>query len=131
MQDCRYETPQRLEYWLEVQMNAWFAKNLGDAMLAWDSLDRIETLYTSLYGGVDGCRDIAVFIRHESEGRLHCEVMAYFSPDAFLLAAALDAAPCKRPLKHDLSLHVGSGDSWQTLFDPCNCLPERNFNYKN
>ena len=97
-------------------MTAWFAKNLGDAMLAWDSLDRVETLYTSLYGGADSRRDTAVFIRHESEGRLHCEVMAYFSPNAFLLAAALDAAPCKRLSKHDLSLHVGPGDSWQTLF---------------
>lgn len=97
-------------------MTGWFAKNLGDAMLAWDSLDRIESLYTTLYGVADGRRDIAVFIRHESEGRLHCEVMAYFSSDAFLLAAALDAAPCERPSKHDLSLHVGSEDSWKTLF---------------
>ncbi len=98
-------------------MAAWFAKNLGDAMLAWDSLDRIETLYTSWYGRVDGHEDVAVFIRHESEGRLHCEVMAYFSPEAFLLAAALDAAPCERPSKHDLSLHVGPGDVWETLFE--------------
>jgi len=97
-------------------MAAWFAKSMGDAMLAWDSLNRIETLYTSLYGEADGCCNIAVFIRHESEGRLHCEVMAYFSPDAFLLAAALDAAPCSRPLKHDLSLHVGPEDCWQKLF---------------
>jgi len=97
-------------------MTAWFVKNMGDAMLGWDSLDRIETLYTSLYGVDDGRRDIAVFIRHESEGRLHCEVMAYFSPDAFLLATALDAAPCVRPSKHDLSLHVGSEDCWQMLF---------------
>ena len=97
-------------------MTGWFAKNLGDAMLARDSLDRIESLYTSLYGVPDGHREIAVFIRHESEGRLHCEVMAYFSSDAFLLAAALDAAPCERPSKHDLSLHVGPEDSWKTLF---------------
>jgi hypothetical protein len=105
-----------MEYRLGTLMTGWFAKNLGDAMLAWDTLDRIETLYTSLYGVVDGRRDLAVFIRHESEGRLHCEVMAYFSPDAFLLAAALDAAPCGRPSKDGLSLHVGPKDSWQTLF---------------
>jgi len=98
-------------------MTAWFAKNLGDAMLAWDSLDRIETLYASLYGGADSHQNAAVFIRHESEGRLHCEAMAYFSPDTFLLAATLDAAPCKRPSQHDLSLHLGPGDSWQTLFE--------------
>jgi len=97
-------------------MTAWFTKNLGDAMLAWDSLDRIETLYKSLYGGTDDRRDMAVFIRHQSEGRLHCEVIAYFSPDTFLLAAALDAAPCERPSKHDLSLHAGPEDSWHALF---------------
>ncbi len=98
-------------------MAGWFAKNLGDAMLAWDSLDRIETLYAALYGGANGRRDTAVFIRHESAGRLHCEVMAYFSPEAFLLAAALDATPCGRPSKDGLSLYVGDGDVWQTLFE--------------
>jgi hypothetical protein len=97
-------------------MTGWFAKNLGDAMLAGDSLDRIEAAYSSLYGRDDSHQDVAVFIRHESEGRLHCEEMAYFSPNSFLLAAALDTAPCKRPSKHDLSLHVGPGDSWQTVF---------------
>ena len=97
-------------------MTGWFAKSLGDAMLAWDSLDRIDALYTALYGAADGRQDIAVFIRHESQGRLHCEVVAYFSPDAYLLAAALDAVPCARPSKHDLSLHVGPEDSWQMFF---------------
>lgn len=97
-------------------MAAWFAKNLGDAMLACDSLDQIKTLYTALYEAVDNLRDAAVFIRHESEGRLHCEVMAYFSPNSFLLAAELDAAPCERPSKQGLSMHVGSEDSWRTLF---------------
>ena len=53
-------------------MTGWFAKNLGDAMLALDSLDRIETLYSSLYGRDDSHQNVAVFIRHESEGRLHC-----------------------------------------------------------
>jgi hypothetical protein len=97
-------------------MTTWFAKSLGDAMLAWDSLDQIEALYTSLYEEADSHQDVAVFIRHESEGRLHCEVLAYFSPNSFLLAAELDAAPCERPSKEDLSLHVGPEDSWQTLF---------------
>lgn len=97
-------------------MTTWFAKSLGDAMLAWDSLDQIEALYASLYEGADSHQDVAVFIRHESEGRLHCEVLAYFSPNSFLLAAELDAAPCGRPSKEDLSLHVGPENSWQTLF---------------
>jgi len=97
-------------------MAAWFVKNLGDAMLAWDALGQIETLYRSLYERADSPQDAAVFIRHESEGRLHCEVMAYFSPNSFLLAAELDAVPCERPSKEELSMHVGAEDSWQTLF---------------
>jgi len=97
-------------------MAAWFVKNLGDAMLAWDALDQIETLYRLLYERADNPQDTAVFIRHVSEGRLHCEVMAYFSPNSFLLAAELDAAPCERPSKEDLSMHVGVEGSWQTLF---------------
>ena len=97
-------------------MAAWFVKNLGDAMLVSDALDHIESVYASLYQRADSPHDAAVFIRHESEGRLHCEVMAYFSPNSFLLAAELDAAPCNRPSKEDLSMHVGNEDSWQTLF---------------
>jgi hypothetical protein len=97
-------------------VTAWLAKNMGDAMPPWDSLDRIETLHTSLHGVVDGRREISVFIRHESDGRLHCKVMPCFSPDAFLLATALDAVPYSRPSKHDLSLHVDPGDCWQMLF---------------
>jgi hypothetical protein len=61
-----------MEYGLRVLMTAWFAKTFGDAILAWDSLDRIETLYTSLYEGGENLQDVAVFIRLESEGRLHC-----------------------------------------------------------
>ena len=90
MQDRRHETPPRLEYGLGVMMAGWFAKNLGDAMLASEALDQIRASYASKYEGTDSRNSAAVFIRHESEGRLHCEVMAYFSPGAFRLAEALD-----------------------------------------
>jgi hypothetical protein len=93
-------------------MAGWFARNLGDAMLASEALDQIVASYAALYEGVESRQRAAVFIRHESEGRLHCEVIAYFSPDAFRLAEAFDAVPCGRPSPGDLSLYAGPDDCW-------------------
>lgn len=117
MQDRRHEAPERLEYGLGALMAGWFAKNLGDAMLASEALHQIRASYAAIYEGADSRNSAAVFIRHESEGRLHCEVMAYFSPDAFRLAEAFEAVPCRRPLPGDLSLHAGPDDCWQDLFE--------------
>jgi hypothetical protein len=98
-------------------VTGWFAKNLGDAMLASDALDQIRASYAATYVAAESRQGAAVFIRHESEGRLHCEVMAYFSPGAFSLAEAFDAVPCRRPSPGDLSLHAGPDDCWQDLFE--------------
>ena len=97
-------------------MSVWFTKNCGDAMLAGESLDKIETLFLSVYGKTGIPKEAAVFIRHESEGRLHCEVKAYFSPGAAIVAGEVVADPCDRPSLDGLSLLVGSADSWQKLF---------------
>ena len=91
MQDRRHETAQGLEYGLGMLVTGWFAKNLGDAMLATEALDQIRSTYAAVYEEAGARLSAAVFIRHESEGRLHCEVMAYFSPEAFRLAEAFDA----------------------------------------
>lgn len=96
-------------------MNAWFGKNLGDAMLAGDALSRVEALFLAEYGQASP-PDAAVFIRHESEGRLHCEVQAYFSPAASAVAKALDADPCARPSPGDLTLLAGPEAAWPALF---------------
>ena len=99
-------------------MCTWFTSNLGDAMLAGESLDHIKKLFLSIYEDV-GCSDeIAVFIRHESEGRLHCEVKIYFSPAAVDVAKAVGAIACKKPGSGSLSLLAGSNESWPVLF-PC------------
>jgi hypothetical protein len=100
-------------------MSVWFKKNLGDAMLAWESLDQIEGLFLLAYGKANSPKEVAVFIRHESEGRLHCEVKAYFSPDSVIVAREVDADPCGRPSRVGLSLLVGSADSWRALFPGC------------
>ncbi len=97
-------------------MSIWFKKNLGDAMLAGDSLEKIEAFFLSAYGKADSAKELAVFIRHESEGRLHCEVIAYFSPDSVIAAREFDADSCARPSRDGLSLLVGAADSWLVFF---------------
>ena len=60
-------------------MSTWFISNLGDAMLADAFLDRIKVFFLSELGKANGPADMAVFVRHESEGRLHCELKVYLS----------------------------------------------------
>ena len=88
-------------------MSAWFTKNLGDAMLAGEALDNLKVLFQSEYEKADYPGEMAMFIRHESEGRLHCEVKVYFSPASVAVAAAIDAVPCARPSPDDLGMQAG------------------------
>ncbi|MCB2168955.1 MAG: hypothetical protein KQI78_14965 [Deltaproteobacteria bacterium] len=97
-------------------MGNWFKKNLGDAMFAGEHLDHLEARYVSVYGKTNPPENLAVFYRHESEGRLHCEVWAYFSPAAVELAGAVAAEPCTPPSQDSLSLLIGSEDCWTVLF---------------
>lgn len=96
-------------------MNTWFTKNLGDAMLAGESLDHIKAVFLSVYEKAGNLEDMALFLRHESEGRLHCEVKVYFSPASNVVAEALGASPCSRPSADCLSLLVGPQD-WSSNF---------------
>ena len=97
-------------------MSHWFAKSLGDALLAGESLRRVEDVFRAEYERSGRPTDMAVFVRHESEGRLHCEVRAYFSPAAARVARAVDAAPSNRPVAEGLDLLAGVPESWRTLF---------------
>ncbi len=97
-------------------MNNWHVKNLGDAMLADEEVDRIKTIFLRAYTASDNPEEMALFIRHESEGRLHCEVKVYFSPTAALVAKDIGGAPCPRPSKDALGLLAGSEESWHALF---------------
>ena len=84
-------------------------------MMAFEPLARIEALYRAAHDA--GRRDdLAVFVRYESEGRLHCEVEAYFPPAAAAIAKEMNAMPCERPARDGLSLLVGADESWATLF---------------
>ena len=97
-------------------MSVWFTINLGDAMLAGESLDHIKTLFLSEYEKAKNANEMAVFIRHESEGRLHCEVKIFFSPASVIVAEAVDAIPCKKPSSDGLDLLAGSEKSWSVFF---------------
>ncbi len=97
-------------------MKCWFTSNLGDAMLAGESLEHIKELFLAAYETNDSRRERALFVRHESEGRLHCEVKVYFSPATDIVAKTVNATPCNKPSSDGLSLLVGSEESWSVLF---------------
>jgi hypothetical protein len=97
-------------------MNSWFSSNLGDPLLAGKMLDRIDALFRTESARANAPHDMAVFVRHEAEGRLHCEVMVYFSPAAAVVASAVGAARCERPSPQDLGLLAGCEGSWSALF---------------
>jgi hypothetical protein len=96
--------------------NTWFTCNLGDAMLAGESLEQIRACFLSCRAGPEDASDMAVFARHESEGRLHCEVHVYFSPAAAGVAKKFDAVACPQPSAAELELLAGPESSRAILF---------------
>lgn len=95
---------------------SWFSKNLGDAMFASEPLNDIKALFLASFIRAGRPQDMALFVRHESEGRLHCEVVAYFSPAAADVAREIGALRCPRPSPDGLSLSVGQEACWSALF---------------
>lgn len=87
-------------------------------MLAYEPQYELEELFLSMYTKADYPDDMAVFIRHESDGRLHCEVKAYFSPASAAVAKEFSAQPCRQPSTDSLSLLAGSEKSWLLFPDP-------------
>jgi hypothetical protein len=100
-------------------MKNWYLVNLGDAMLACEQQDRIKELLLSAYADAGSPSEMAAFTRHESEGRLHCEVKIYFSPMSVAVANKVNAEPCEKPSAEGLSMLVGAQDSWLILFPDC------------
>ena len=97
-------------------MNDWFMSNLGDPMLADESLNQIKSCFSSQCDSSKNANHMAVFFRHESIGGVHCELKVYFSPAALNVAKVFDAAPCQQPSVNDLGLLAGSEESWLFLF---------------
>jgi len=97
-------------------MEKWYSIGLGDGMLAVEPSQEIQELFSEAYSAKGMPPEIAVFTGYESEGRLHREVVAYFSPAAAEIAKALDAEPCEKPVRAGLGLLVGDERAWSSLF---------------
>jgi len=99
-------------------MTTWFSKTLGDGMTAAEPSDEIEKAFAPLYLAAGRPTDMAVFTRFDSEGRLQCEVTAFFSPAAAEVARTVGADPCMPPPRDGLILLAGDIGSWDALFRP-------------
>jgi hypothetical protein len=97
-------------------MDHWYSVSLGDGVMAGGPSSEIEERFRSLFTAADKPPDMAVFTRPESEDRLYCEVIAYFSPAASAVATAFGARPCVRPARAGLQLLAGDEQSWSLLF---------------
>ncbi|MBL8102782.1 MAG: hypothetical protein JNM02_09650 [Anaerolineales bacterium] len=102
------------------KMNTWYSIILGDGMWAPTLSVQIEKEFLAVFEAASKPADMAVFTRNESEGRLHCEVIAYFSPAARAIAEAFDAEPCEKPSRTGLSLLTGDPNCWMFLFQDGN-----------
>lgn len=97
-------------------MAEWHAQRLGDGIVASEPLERIATEFRAAFAAAGSPRAMALFVRHDAAGDLHCEVTLYFSPSATEVAARLGATRCARPSPRGLSLVVGTEDCWPLLF---------------
>lgn len=97
-------------------MQTWFSQPLGDGVWAFAPQQQICEQFAPLFAAAGRPVEMAVFTRHELEGRLQCEVVAYFSPAAAPLARQLGAVECAPPTHHDLDLLAGDAACWALLF---------------
>ncbi len=105
-----------------VSRTGWHQINLGDALTAGMDIERLEHDFVNAYERRGRPADMALLIRHVSEGRLHCEVIVYFSPGASQLAIEAGAAPCAAPAPRGLGLLKGSGEVLSRLGDQAHRL---------
>ena len=97
-------------------METWYSKELGDGITADMPSDEIQAAFQRSFDAVGKPSEMAVFTRLESEGRLHCELIVYFSPAAKDVAEAFDAQPCEKLSRAGLGLLAGDKLSWSLLF---------------
>ena len=97
-------------------MDSWYSVSLGDGMMAASPSAEIEASFLQAFNAAGKPNDMAVFTRLESEGRLHCEMLAYFSPAAKNIAASFEALPCEKPVHTGLGLLAGDPLAWSVLF---------------
>lgn len=88
-------------------MNTWFSSNLGDPMLAEESLEKIKKRFLFESKQAKNTQDMAIYFRHESTIGVHCELIVYFSPAVEGIAKEMNAMPCQPPSPNGLGLLVG------------------------
>lgn len=88
-------------------MTDWYVCDLGDAMLAHDALAAVQQRFDDAWRACECPAEMGLFVRHVSEGRLHCQVLVYFTPAASSIAREFDAVPCSRPASAGLDLLAG------------------------
>lgn len=99
-----------------INMKTWYSLHLGDAIMAHQPSEQIREAFEEFILKNGTSKELAVFTRNESEGRLHCEVTAYFSPAAGQLAKLFDVTPCEKPNRANLDLLIGDETCWAELF---------------
>jgi hypothetical protein len=97
-------------------MDIWYSTSLGDGIMAATPLEEIEKIFLQMFIAAEKPLNMAVFTCLESEGRLHCEVIAYFSPAAKDVAKVFGAQACEKPAREGLGLLAGDTRSWSILF---------------
>ena len=97
-------------------MDEWHCLNLGDALLAAEPLHNIKALYEMEFGTDTTNHGAAIFVRHDSDARLHCDVWVYLPPALNAIARTLQAKRCPRPAPSGLNLLAGSRESWSIHF---------------
>ena len=100
----------------DIKMESWYSISLGDGIIAPTPSDEIEQIFVESFNAAGRPANMAVFTRAESEGRIHCEVIAYFSPAAREVAKVFDAQPCEKPERMGLGLLAGEPGCWSVLF---------------
>ena len=88
-------------------MKHWFSLNLGDPILDNPLQEQLKKLLNDKN---------PAFYRHESEGRLHCEMIVYLPPSAKEVAEKLHALPCAKPARKGLGVLYGAADSLTYFF---------------
>jgi hypothetical protein len=96
--------------------NPWYTLSLGDGIMAPTPAAEIEQRFQQSFATAGKPADMAVFTRPESEGRLYCEIMAYFSPTAGEVAKGFGAQLCEKPARAGLRLLAGDEQAWSILF---------------
>jgi hypothetical protein len=97
-------------------IETWYSVSLGDGMMAPIPAAEIVERFERSFIATGRPLNMAVFTHSESEGRLHCEVIAYFSPAASEVAKAVDAELCEAPARTGLGLLAGDPHCWSILF---------------